>query len=271
MARRVVIASQKGGVGKTTVALNLAVALAERGRRTLLVDVDPQGAVGLALAKGDAELAGLAELVMGQAEPRQAVLQTQLPGLSILPRGRLDPTDVATFEREISNPGVFETALAKVEKDIDLAIIDAQSGVGLVPRAALAVADFVLVPFQTENLALRSIGQMLRVVEYVQANENPRLRLLGILPTMVERDKPPSLAVLREIWNGFPDALEMFVPRAEVFARASEKGLPVAYLAGATAPEARRFDLIADELENRMNRILGMEKADEAKPARKLL
>ena len=271
MARRVVIASQKGGVGKTTVALNLAVALAERGRRTLLVDVDPQGAVGLSLAKGDAELAGLAELLMGQAEPRSAVLQTQLPGLSLLPRGRLDPTDVATFEREISNPGVLETALGKVEKDVDVVIIDAQSGVGLVPRAALAVADFVLVPFQTENLALRSIGQMLRVVEHVQANENPRLRLLGILPTMVERDRPPSLAVLREIWNGFPDALEMFVPRAEIFARASERGLPVAYLAGATAPEARRFELIADELEARMNRIQGMEKADEAKPARQLL
>ncbi len=111
MARRVVIASQKGGVGKTTVALNVAVALAERGRRTLLVDVDPQGAVGLSLAKGDAELAGLAELILGQAEPRQAVLQTQLPGLSLLPRGRLDPTDVASFEREVSNPGVLEAAL----------------------------------------------------------------------------------------------------------------------------------------------------------------
>ena len=271
MARRVVIASQKGGVGKTTVALNLAVALAERGRRTLLVDIDPQGAVGLSLAKGDAELAGLAELLIGQAEPRNAVLPTHLPGLSLLPRGRLDPTDVATFEREISNPGVLEAALAKVEKDMDVVIIDAQSGVGLVPRAALAVADFVLVPFQTENLALRSIGQILRVVEHVQANENPRLRLLGILPTMVERDRPSSLAVLREIWNGFPDALEMFVPRAEIFARASERGLPVAYLAGATAPEARRFDLIADELEARMNRIQGMEKADEAKPARQLL
>ncbi len=271
MARRVVIASQKGGVGKTTVALNLAVALAERGRRTLLADVDPQGAVGLSLAKGDAELAGLAELILGQAEPRQAVLQTQLPGLSLLPRGRLDPTDVASFEREVSNPGVLEGALARVEGDIDVVIVDAPSGVGLVTRAALAAADFVLVPFQTESLALRSIGQVLRVIEHVHANENPRLRLLGILPTMVERDRPASLAVLREIWNGFPDALEMFVPRAEIFARASERGLPVAYLAGATAPEARRFELIADELEARMNRIQGMEKADEAKPARQLL
>src|SRR5512142_1780966 len=107
MARRIVLASQKGGVGKTTVALNLAVALAERGHRTLLVDLDPQGAIGLSLARGDTELAGLAELLMGLIEPKVAVLPTHLPGLSLLPRGRLDPTDVPTFEHEVSAPGAL--------------------------------------------------------------------------------------------------------------------------------------------------------------------
>jgi chromosome partitioning protein len=272
MARRVAIASQKGGVGKTTIALNLAVALAERGRRTLLADLDPQGAIGLSLAKGDTELVGLVELLSGVATPAEALVATRLAGLSLLPRGRLDVTDVDSFETEVAQPGALDRALAACEKACDLVILDTPSGLGRVTTAALGCADFVLLAFQTENLALRSLSQALKVVEHVQATRNPRLRLAGILATLVERDRHRSHAVLSEIWSGFPDALETIVPRTEAFARASELGVPVGFLGGeAGAPEARRFDLLADEIEGRMNRLDGMEKVHEAQPARQLL
>jgi chromosome partitioning protein len=272
MARRIVIASQKGGVGKTTVALNLAVALAERGSRTLLVDLDPQGAIGLSLAKSDSELPGLAELLVGLATPEQAVLVTRLGGLSLLPRGRLDATDVASFEEEVSRPGVLDETLRSVEKACEVAIIDTPSGLGRVTTAALNAAQFTLLAFQTESLALRSIGQGLRVLENIQQTSNERLQLLGILPTLVERDRPGTHAVLSEMWNGFPDTLETVIPRTEAFARASALGVPVGFLGGgAGGPEARRFELLADELEARMNRLLGMEKVHEAQPARQLL
>jgi chromosome partitioning protein len=272
MARRLVIASQKGGVGKTTVALNLAVALAERGSRTLLADLDPQGAIGLSLAKEDAELPGLAELIMGQATPEEAVLVTRLAGLHLLPRGRLDATDVPSFEEEVSRPGVLSETLQSAEAACDMVIMDTPSGLGRVTTAALNAADFALLAFQTESLALRSIGQGLRVLEHVQSASNPKLQLLGILPTLVERERPGTHAVLSEMWNGFPDTLETVIPRTEAFARASALGVPVGFLGGgAGGPEARRFELLADELEARMNRLLGMEKVHEAQPARQLL
>ena len=159
MARRLVIASQKGGVGKTTVALNLAVALAERGRRTLLVDLDPQGAIGLSLAKGDTELAGLAELLAGVATPAEVIVATRLAGLSLLPRGRLDATDVDSFETEVARADSLEKAFSACDKAFDMLVVDTPSGLGRVTTAALACADFALLAFQTESLSLRSVGQ----------------------------------------------------------------------------------------------------------------
>jgi chromosome partitioning protein len=150
--------------------------------------------------------------------------------------------------------------------------MDTPSGLGRVTTAALEASEFVLLAFQTENLALRSIGQGLRVIEHVQATTNPRLQLLGILPTLVERDRPGTHAVLAEVWNGFPATLETVVPRTEAFARASALGIPVGFLGSdAGAPEARRFVQLADELDARMNRLDRRQRVHEAQPARQLL
>jgi chromosome partitioning protein len=272
MARRLVIASQKGGVGKTTVALNLAVAMAERGRRTLLVDLDPQGGIALALAKSDTELPGLAELLMGQAGPADAVCATKLDGLSLLTRGRLDPADAVEYEQALFGAGTLEGAFAAVEDAFDILIIDTPAGVGLVTRAALATADFVVLLLQTEALAMRSLHQGLRAVEHVRSHENPRLQLLGILATMVDKAQPGTMGILGEMWNGFPGVLETVVPRSEAFAVASGNGVPIAFLSGQTNPEARRFEVLADELEAKMSRLVGEPaRIDEAQPVRQLL
>ncbi len=268
--RRLCVTSQKGGVGKTTICLNLAVAFAQRGQRVLLVDLDPQGGVGHSLAKGDAELVGLSDLLLGLVTRSGAVLQTQLPGLALLPRGRLDPVDVPEYEEALRG-GVLGGVLDAAEVGFDLVIIDTPAGLGPVTRAALAVSHFALVPFQTEVLALRSVTQVLRVLEHVRETENPSLQLLGIVPNQVEKSREGAVSVLGEVWSAFSCVFETVIPRQEVFATASERGIPVAFLPGPPSPEARRFDRLAEEVERNMERLTPAEGGHEERPQRRLL
>ncbi|KAA0252106.1 MAG: ParA family protein [Acidobacteria bacterium] len=271
MARRIVVASQKGGVGKTTVALNLSVAFAERGRRTLLVDLDPQGGIGHSLARGDTALAGLSDLLMGHATPATALLRTRLPGLTLLPRGRLDPVDACEFETALHSPGLLARTLDGVDAGFEFVVLDTPSGLGLVTRAALGVSRFALVPFQAEELSYRSLSQVLRVLSHVRRHENPALELLGILPTMVEKGSSESLGVLSAAWSGVPGVLETIIPRVPAFAVASRKGLPIGFVGGAVSPEARRFELLAAELELAMDRAASEEATRVEREDRQLL
>lgn len=267
MSRRVVIASPKGGVGKTTVALNLAAAMADRGRRTLLVDLDPQGGIGHAMARGETAFTGLVELLMGEATGDDAVLRTQLDRLCILPRGRLDPIDAPELEDALRDPRALRFALERLEKEHDLVLLDTPAGLGGITRAALQVAESVLVPLQTEPLALRTLPQILRVMEHVREHDNPELRLLGVVLTMVERRMDATQAVLREVWTDFSGVLDTLVPRHEVFARASLEGIPASFLGGRVSPEVKRFDMLAAELEP----AIWKEGASDERRARQLL
>lgn len=249
MAYVISLATSKGGTGKTTTALNLAVAMAEKGRRTVLVDLDPQGSVGLSLARGDTEWSGLSEFLLGSATIEQVTVQTKVPTLAILPRGRLDPVDTREYEILLNSPAKLSELIGELSRNRDYVILDCPSGLGLITRAALAMSSFVLAPLQAEPLALRSIGQILRVIDHVQKQENPALRLLGILPTMVELRRDTSLNVMGTVWSELSGVLETVIPRAEAFARASELGLPVSFMGGRIPPEARRFELLVDEIE----------------------
>ena len=263
MSHRIVLASSKGGTGKTTTALNLSVALAERGHNTIVVDLDPQGAIGLFLSKEDSEWGGLAEVMISGADASDVLLRTSLPTLRILPRGRIDPIDTCEYELQLHRSDILATTLDHIEDDVEFVVIDTPSGLGPVTRAAFSLGDFVLLPLQAEPVALRSMNQVLRVIDHVRRHENPNLKLLGILPTMVQLDSDPSLNVMSSVWSGFGGVMETVIPRSEIFTRASEIGIPLSFLGGRTRPEARRFTLLSDEVEARIYQMTGVEDEHE--------
>jgi chromosome partitioning protein len=270
MSRVIAVVSQKGGVGKTTIALNLAVAFAEKGSRVLLVDADPQGGVGLSLARGDTALGGLAEVLVAAAPIEQVLLKTRLEKLTLLPRGRLDPIDAPAFEQALLGQRRLASLLGALKQRFDLVIVDTPAGLGAPTRAALLGADYALVPVQAEPMGLRSLQQVLRVIDHVRAKENPHLALLGIILTMVELKREGSREVAESLWSGFEGVMETMLPRAEVFLAASQKGLPLAFMAGTISPEARRFELLAAEVETLMAREEASHEPAQARPERQL-
>lgn len=270
MNHTITLASAKGGTGKTTIALNLSVALAERGHTTLLVDTDPQGAVALALGKNQGEWNGLHEALTDQAGPDDVVVKTKLAGLSILPRGRLDVVEVDSFERSIKEGGL-ERVLQALESNYRYIVIDTPAGVGAATRTAMQLSDFVLVPLQAEPLSVRSLSQVLSVVEHIREGRNPELKFLGIVATMVQLDHDPSVNVMRALWAELGGVLDTAIPRSKVFSEASEKGLPVAFLGGPPKAEARRFDALASECETLMAELSGERGESDERPERELV
>jgi chromosome partitioning protein len=150
LANIISVISSKGGTGKTTVALNLAVALAEGGDSTLLIDIDPLGAIGLSLAKNDTDWTGIAEYINGKCAVEEAIIKTKLPALSILPRGRLDPLDITLYEEVLHTTSILQEILAQIKDNFNYIIIDTPSGMGMITRSALSVSAFTLLPLQAE-------------------------------------------------------------------------------------------------------------------------
>lgn len=265
MDTKLVLLSQKGGVGKTTVALNLSVALAERGHETLLVDLDPQGGMGLSLCKTDTEWVGLGELLLDKIPVQEAVRRTRLENLSLLPRGRVDAIDLERFEWVLRRKDLRKL-LEPIKAKFRYVIMDTPSGLGPATRAGLAASDFAMVLMQGEPLALRSIPQVLRVLEHVAEKENPQLRLLGILPTLVDLARDPALRTMGTLWSGFAGVMDTVIPRAAVYTEASYVGRPLSHLGGRPHPEARRFDMLATEVEALVERLSGVAQSTEHAP-----
>lgn len=248
--KAIAVASQKGGVGKTTLALNTGLALARRGWRTLIVDADPQGAISLSLKKELSVAEGLTEFAEGKAALEDLILPTRLGELSFLPVGGFR-------SHRPSNVEITEPALASLidqtSDRYDVLVIDTASSLAGRTYQVLRTVHHVLVPVQAEPLSVRTLQGVLETI--AEIGDETGLQLAGIVLTMVQSRDEVSLETVQEIWGVLPSEVvfEGFVPRDPAFLRASKHGVPVSLLSRRRPPSvASVFDRIAAELEPRI-------------------
>lgn len=246
------IASQKGGVGKTTVALNLAFALAQRGWRTLIVDTDPQGALGLSLTPRVSASRGLVDCLLDGAAPHEVVIQTRVSQLAILPLGKLSIDRLVAYEEAVQDGRLYEV-LTQLEGRYDLAILDTAAGFGATTVGALCAASYLITPVQAEPVALRSLPQLLDWIGWLRERGAP-VELLGVVISMLQEEDPHSRRVAEELWERFPRELilEPPVPRDPAFLHATAAGVPVGLLSRTPPEVARVFDQLALSVEARV-------------------
>jgi len=248
------VVSQKGGVGKTTTAINLASALARRGRKTLLVDVDPQGAVrhGVGLT-GTEHPAGLADVLAGTRELQDVVLPTPLPWLRVLLAGTVaESAEHESYHNELARSPKLGELFKRARTRGYIVVVDTPPGLGAVTRRVLAHSQHVIVPLQCEPLALQTTTQILRAVRDASAT-NASLVLDGILLTMLEDGNAVSQRVAEYVRAQLPPELlfDVAIPRTMASIDAFAAGQPV-ILRSPDDPAARAYTRLAELLDSKL-------------------
>jgi chromosome partitioning protein len=250
MARVIAIANQKGGVGKTTTAINLGAYLAASGKRVLIVDLDPQGnsSSGLGLARD--KLSGdLYDVLLEGLEPAAVVRNTEVDGLHVLPASPIlaaaEVELVAVPQRE------FKLKQAIESLDFDYILIDCPPSLGILTVNGLVAAHDLIIPVQAEFYALEGLGHLIQTFQRVKKGLNPKLSLMGVLVTMHNGRTTLSAQVHEEVKRHFPDkTFDTIIPRNVRLAEAPSHGKPIMHYDG-WSKGARSYKALAKEVEKR--------------------
>jgi chromosome partitioning protein len=251
--KTIAVVNQKGGVGKTTTAVNVAAYMSKAGQTVLLLDLDPQGnatsGVGLDKYAGDHNIY---EVMWGRENINNVRHGTNIKGLDIIPsNNNLSGAEielVGVLERE----RVLQNALASLDTAYDVCIIDCPPSLGLLSINGLVAADYVLVPVQTEYYAMEGMGQLVQTIQRVQQNLNPTLNILGVVLTMYDSRTSLSTQVKAEIERAFGDLVcKTVVPRNVRLAEAPSHGAPIIQY-DKWSKGSRSYKSLSKELMNRL-------------------
>jgi chromosome partitioning protein len=242
----IALANQKGGVGKTTTAINLGAALAQLGQRVLIFDFDPQANSSASLGIRT-QGASTYEVVIGTAHAREAVVPTSVDGLMLVPAtpalAGAEVELVPMMAREFR----LKRALEEIRGAYDYVLIDCPPSLGLLTVNALTAADEVIVPVQCEYLALEGLSQLTATLELVRRNLNSHLKLRGLLLTMFDGRTNLSQQVADEVRAHFSNTFKTIIPRSVRLSEAPSHGLPIAQY-DPSSRATRAYDELAGEL-----------------------
>ena len=231
MAKVIAVANQKGGVGKTTSAVNIAAALGFNKKKTLLIDVDPQGNAtsGVGIDKRSCKFTTY-DLLVADTKAQEIIVATPFENLFVMPSG----IDLAAAELEIldfeNRAYRMKQAIVSIKQDFDYIVIDCPPSLGLITTNALTAADTILVPIQCEYYALEGLSQLMNTVRRVKRQYNPHIDIEGVLLTMYDGRLNLTQQVVAEVKRFFPKKVfSTVIPRTVRLSEAPSFGMPVIY------------------------------------------
>lgn len=248
MTKIIAVTNQKGGVGKTTTAVNLSALVAEAGKRVLLIDIDPQGNATSGLGQSETDSNTVYEVLLQEAKARDAIVPTGFGTLDLMPTS----IELAGAEIELvsveNREMLLKNALADMKGDYEYIFIDCPPSLSLLTLNALTAADSVLIPIQCEYYALEGVGQLVNTIKLIRKKLNPALKVEGILLTMFDARTNLCAQVVQEVRNHFrEEAFDTMIPRNVRLSEAPSYGMPI-HLYDAKCTGAQAYRELAAEL-----------------------